>query len=436
MRALPALAVLAGAAALAAPIRAQRPVTIPAGLIEDVRYLADDRLAGRLTGSPGADSAAEYIARRFAEVGLQPGREGWFQQFDIAPDAPGVRRAQLPSMRGRNVIGILPGRDPVLRREAVIVGAHYDHLGSGEFGTLNPDSTGRVHNGADDNASGTAALIHIARTLAAAPPLRTVVFIAFSGEELGLLGSAHYVKEPLYGLEGTVAMINLDMVGRLRNGRLIVYGTATAEEFPALLDSLNWYQGFDLKKQGDGYGPSDQSSFYAVKRPVLHLFTDLHEDYHRTTDDWEKINFEGMARVISFTSGLASALGGRTTPLTFVEVPVSATHAMVERSDSLAVTGGSTAAVTRGYGAYLGSIPDMTSSPGGVKLMGVSKGGPAEKAGLRAGDIITRIGDHEVADLQAMTVALRSFRPGDSTTISIMRGTDTLKVDVTFGKRE
>ena len=435
MRALPALALLVSTAAIAAPVRAQRPVTIPPGLIEDVRYLSADRLAGRLTGSPGADSAAEYIARRFAEVGLQPGREGWFQQFQIAPDAPGVRRAQLPSMRGRNVIGILPGRDPVLRREAVIVGAHYDHLGSGEFGSLNPDSTGRVHNGADDNASGTAALIHIARTLAAAPPLRTVVFIAFSGEELGLLGSAHYVKEPLYGLDGTVAMINLDMVGRLRNGRLIVYGTATAEEFPALLDSLNWYQGFDLKKQGDGYGPSDQSSFYAMKRPVLHLFTDLHEDYHRTTDDWEKINFEGMARVISFTSGLASALGGRTTPLTFVEVPVSAMHAMAERSDSLAVTG-SGAVQTRGYGAYLGSIPDMTSSPGGVRLMGVSKGGPAEKAGLRAGDVITRIGDHDVADLQAMTVALRSFKPGDSTAISIVRGADTLKVDVTFGRRE
>jgi hypothetical protein len=435
MRALPAFAALVGAAAFVAPIQAQLPVTIPPGLIEDVRYLSDDRLAGRLTGSPGADSAAEYIARRFAEVGLQPGREGWFQQFEIAADAPGVRRAKLPSMRGRNVIGILPGRDPVLRREAVIVGAHYDHLGSGEFGSLNPDSTGRVHNGADDNASGTAALIHIARTLAAAPPLRTVVFIAFSGEELGLLGSAHYVKEPLYGLSGTVAMINLDMVGRLRNGRLIVYGTGTAEEFPALLDSLNWYQGFDLRKQGDGYGPSDQSSFYAVKRPVLHLFTDLHEDYHRTTDDWEKINFEGMARVISFTSGLASALGGRTTPLTFVEVPVSATHAMVERSDSLAVSG-TGAVATRGYGAYLGTIPDMTSSPGGVQLMGVSKGGPAEKAGLRAGDIITRIGDHEVGDLQAMTVALRSFRPGDSTAITLLRSGETVKVDVTFGKRE
>ncbi|HLS47933.1 MAG TPA: M28 family peptidase [Gemmatimonadales bacterium] len=429
-----ALIVLVALACLARPAHAQLPVPIPLGLIEDVRYLSDQRLGGRMTGSPGADSAAEYIARRFAEVGLQPGREGWFQEFEISPSAPGVQRAHLASMRGRNVIGILPGRDPVLRREAVIVGAHYDHLGGGEFGSLDPDSTGQVHNGADDNASGTAALFQIARTLAANPPLRSVLFIAFSGEELGLLGSAHYVKEPLYGLDRTVAMINLDMVGRLRNGRLIVYGTETASEFPALLDSLNWYQGFDLKKQGDGYGPSDQSSFYAAGRPVLHIFTDLHEDYHRTTDDWNKINFEGMSRVINFTAGLASALGGRQTPLTFVEVPVAAGHAMAERSDSLAQRGA--APVTPGYGAYLGTIPDMTSSPGGVRLMGVSKGGPAERAGLKGGDLITRIGTHDVADLQAMTVALRSFKPGDSTTIAFSRGTDTLTVDVTFGSRD
>lgn len=438
MRSFVVIAALALCSGLGREAVAQRQVAIPLGLIEDVRFLADERLAGRLTGSPGADSAAEYIARRFAEVGLQPGREGWFQEFTISPTAPGIRSARLASMKGRNVIGILPGRDPVLRREAVIVGAHYDHLGGGEFGSLDPDSTGRVHNGADDNASGAAALIHIARSLSATPPLRTVIFIAFSGEELGLLGSAHYVGAPLYGLDRTVAMINLDMVGRLRNGRLIVYGTETAKEFPALLDSLNWYQGFDLKKQGDGYGPSDQSSFYAAKRPVLHLFTDLHEDYHRTTDDWDKINFEGMARVISFTTGLASALGGRQTELTFVEVPVSPTHAMVERADSLAQRGapGSGGAVTPGYGAYFGSIPDMSSSPGGVRLMGVSKGSPAEKAGLRGGDVIVRIGEHEVADLQAMTVALRSYRPGESATVVYRRGDDTISVNATFGKRQ
>ena len=419
---------LAGLLALAGPagvLHAQRSVAVPPRLIEDVKYLADDRLGGRMTGSPGADSAAEYLARRFAEVGLQPSRNGWFQEFTVSPDAPGARGGRLGTGRGRNVIGILPGSDPELRREAVIVGAHYDHLGGGEIGSLSPDSTGRIHNGADDNASGSAALIQIARTLAAHPPARTVVFIAFSGEELGLFGSQHYVKEPLYALDNTVAMINLDMVGRMRDRKLIVYGTATATEFPALLDSLNWYQGFDLRKQGDGLGPSDQSSFYLAGRPVLHLFTDLHEDYHRTTDDWQKINFEGIARVVDFTAGLASALGGRTAPLTFVNVPQPTSHA----------SGDSNAAVTPGYGAYLGSIPDMTSSPGGVKLMGVRKDSPADKAGLRAGDVITRIGKADVPDLQAMTNALRSFAPGDATEIAVQRGDSTLTLQVTFGRR-
>ncbi len=287
--------------------------------MDDIRYLSDDALAGRMTGSAGADSAAAYLARRFEQVGLQPSAGGWFQAFTVAKEAPVAQSARVGGLVGKNVIGLLPGHDPALRNEIVIVGAHYDHLGLGGFGSLDPDSTGLVHNGADDNASGSAMLIQIAARLAHAPPARTVVFIAFSGEELGLLGSAHYVKQPLYPLSATMAMINLDMVGRLNRGRLIVYGARTAKEFPALLDSLNWHAGFDLKAQGDGYGPSDQSSFYAAGRPVLHIFTDLHDDYHRTTDDWQKIDPEGFRRVSNFTLGLVTALANRPAKLTPVE---------------------------------------------------------------------------------------------------------------------
>ncbi|MGH2708834.1 MAG: M28 family peptidase, partial [Actinomycetota bacterium] len=250
---------------------------------------------------------------------------------------------------------------------------------------------------------------------------RTVVFIAFSGEELGLLGSAHYVKQPTYPLANTIAMINLDMVGRLRNGRLIVYGAQTAREFPALLDSLNWHAGFDLKAQGDGYGPSDQSSFYAAGRPVLHIFTDLHEDYHRSTDDWEKINVEGFRRVTNFTVGLATALANRPMPLTPAQPPPP--HA----------AGGASA--SPGYGAYLGTIPDMTDNPGGVRLLGVRAGSPAEKAGLRGDDIITRIGVKDVPDLHAMTDALRSHQPGDIVEIVIKRGDRVTTVRATLGTR-
>src|SRR5215208_2272446 len=317
----------------------------------------------------------------------------------------------------------LPGRDPVLRNQTVVLGAHYDHLGTGGFGSLDPDSTGLVHNGADDNASGVAGLIQVAARLAASPPARTIVFIAFSGEELGLLGSEHYVKAPIYPLSATIAMVNLDMVGRLRNGRLIVYGARTAREFPSLLDSLNWYAGFDLKAQGDGYGPSDQSSFYAAKRPVLHLFTDLHEDYHRTTDDWQKVNLDGLKRVADFTLGLVTALANRRASLTFLDLPAPLP------------TQASAPAVTPGYGAYLGTVPDMTGAPGGVRLVGVRTGSPAEKAGLRGDDIITRIGTKETPDLQAMTDALRSHRPGETVEIVVRRGAALTTLRATLGTR-
>ncbi|MEP6574156.1 MAG: M28 family peptidase [Gemmatimonadota bacterium] len=419
---------LAATTALTAALSASRPAALRAQytveaiqLLNDVRYLSDDRLSGRMLGSPGADSAAAFLTRRFTEAGLQASPRGWIQSFVVPMDAPAAAQSGVGGLTGKNVIGVLPGHDPELRNEIVIVGAHYDHLGFGGFGSLDPDSTGRIHNGADDNASGAASLIHIATHLAAAPPARTVVFIAFSGEEEGLLGSAFYVKNPLFPLARTYAMVNLDMVGRLKNDRLIVYGTATATEFPALLDSLNVTAGFKLHEQGDGYGPSDQSSFYAAGRPVLHLFTDLHEDYHRTTDDWQKINADGLAKVADFTTEIVRALANRPAPLTFVNVaPPSASK---------------TPAVTPGYGAYLGTVPDMSDNPGGVRLTGVRAGSPAEKAGLRGEDIITKIGDMAVRDLQAMTDALRAHKPGDIVEILILRNGTEQKLSATLGTR-
>jgi hypothetical protein len=409
---------------LADAAQAQHPPE-PPRLLDDIRFLSDDRLQGRMTGSPGADSAAAYLARRFSQVGLQPAAGGWFQSFTVGREAPAAQQSQSGPLVGKNVIGILPGHDPVLRNQTVVLGAHYDHLGQGGFGSLDPDSTGMIHNGADDNASGAAALIQVAARLAASPPARTVVFIAFSGEELGLLGSAHYVKHPIYPLAGTLAMVNLDMVGRLRNGKLIVFGARSAKEFPPLLDSLNWYAGFDLKAQGDGYGPSDHSSFYAAKRPVLHLFTDLHEDYHRTTDDWQKVNYDGLKRVADFSLGLVTALANRHKQLTFLDLPTPLPVQIAAGSGSAAP----------GYGAYLGTVPDMTGTPGGVRLVGVRAGSPAEKAGLRGDDIITRIGRTETPDLQAMTDALRIHKPGETVEIVVRRGAAVTTLKATLGER-
>jgi peptidase M28-like protein/PDZ domain-containing protein len=390
-------------------------------LLNDVRYLSDDRLGGRMIGSPGADSAAAYLMRRFQKAGLIASPSGWYQSFVVSRDAAAAAHSGIGGVTGKNVVGVLPGRDPRLRDEIVVVGAHYDHLGLGGFGALDPDSTGKIHNGADDNASGAAALIHIARKLAAAPPARTVVFIAFSGEEEGLLGSGYYVKNPIFPIASTYAMVNLDMVGRLRDDRLIIYGSATAKEFPALLDSLNAGAHFDLKTRGDGYGPSDQSSFFAAGRPVLHVFTDLHEDYHRTTDDWDKINADGLAKVADFTASVVRTLANRIAPLTFVnQAPPAASN------DSV---------VTPGYGAYLGTVPDMAESPGGVRLTGVRAGSPAEKAGLRGDDVIIAIGDKKTPDLQAMAEALRAHRAGDMVEVHFLRGGVEQTVTVTLGTR-
>lgn len=408
-----------GAVCFALPTAAQSTADAVA-LLNDVRYLSDDRLGGRLIGASGADSAAEYLARRFRQAGLRPSPSGWFQPFTVAADAPAAAHTGIGGAVGRNVIGVLPGRDPALRNEIVVVGAHYDHLGPGTFGALDPDSAGRIHNGADDNASGASALIHIARKLASAPPARTVVFLAFSGEEEGLLGSDYYVKNPVFSLARTYAMVNMDMVGRLRDNRLLVYGTATAQEFPALLDSLNTVARFDLRGSGDGWGRSDQSSFYGAGKPVLHLFTDLHEDYHRTTDDWEKINADGLAQVADFTTEIVRALADRRAPLTFVNVP-----------PPQATTG----APAPGYGAYLGTVPDMSENPGGVRLTGVRAGSPAEKAGLRGNDIITRLGETVVSDLQALTSALRQHKPGDVVELRFLRDGAEQRVSVTLGTR-
>jgi hypothetical protein len=385
-------------------------------VLADVRFLADDRQEGRGVGTAGLSRAGAYVRDGFAHAGLQ----ATFQSFTISPDAPAVLHTTLGGTATRNVVALLPGTSPALRGEVIVIGAHYDHLGFGGFGAMDPDSTGRVHNGADDNASGTAALLETARLLARRHPARTIVFVAFSGEELGTLGSSYFVQHPVpQPVDSIYAMLNMDMVGRLRGARLLALGATTAKEFPALLDSLNTPPRFDLRASGDGWGPSDHAVFFGARRPVLHFFTDLHEDYHRSTDDWEKINASGLAQVAQFVADVAWALANRPGPLTFVDAP-----------RPQATTGGGP-----GYGAYLGTIPDMTGSPGGVRITGVRAGSPAEQAGLKAGDVITAIGAKIVANLYDMTDALRSHQAGDSVVIVLKREGTERRVTAVLGKR-
>jgi hypothetical protein len=397
------------------------PVTSGLSLpLSAVRYLADDGLKGRLAGSDGERCAGEFIAREFARLGLKPGGENgtFFQSLDLAS----VLNPHAPGGTGRNVIAILEGSDPELKGEWVVVGAHYDHLGEG--GTPNSLAPGEraIHNGADDNASGVATVLWVAQRLASgARPARSVAFIAFTGEESGLLGSAYYVNHPASGADPIVAMINLDMVGRLHGGTLLVYGVGTAVEWTALLEPAAARAGVAIATKGDGYGPSDHTSFYLKDVPVLHFFTNTHGDYHKPSDDWEKIDSKGLTAVATIVGDVAAAAANSRPRLT------------LKRGAGEPPKPGS--GTSRGYGAWLGSVPDFTPVERGVKLSGVTKGSPADTAGIRAGDVIVGLGTHDVADLQGMTDALRAHKPGDVVDVQVLRGGERVTLKVTLGSR-
>ena len=397
-----------------------RAADLTAGLeqpLAAVRYLADDALEGRRAGSAGERCAGDYLAAEFARMGLKPaGTDGYFQEVPLFS----VLNPHAGGGTGRNVIAALEGVDETLRREWIVIGAHYDHLGDGGPGSL--ASSRGIHNGADDNASGVAAMLRAAARLAAGPrPARSILFIAFTGEESGLLGSAHFVAQPTVPAP-IVAMINLDMVGRLGERPLITYGVDTAEEWRAIVDPAAARAGVSLATRGEGYGPSDHTSFYSKNVPVLHFFTNTHADYHRPTDDWDKIDTAGLEKVSTLVVEVASDLAGRRpTALTLrrgAGTPPPAAGNMT--------TGGT----------YLGSIPDFTPVPRGIRISGVTSGSPAEAAGLRGGDVIVGMGELPVADLQGLTDALRAHKPGQTVPVRVLRDGQELTVTVTLGARK
>ncbi|MEO8563307.1 MAG: M28 family peptidase [bacterium] len=416
--------------------RTAAPATTDADrILRDIAYLADDRLEGRGTGTAGNDSAAAWLARRHGELGLRPivadstrtacrttpmpaGCGVYLQRFV----ARGVELAHAGKPEGvptQNVVAMVPGRDPALAKEYVVIGAHFDHLGRSPASALDPGAGDAIRNGADDNASGTAALLELARRFAAHPARRSIVVAHFSGEELGLLGSQWFVEHPPLALGDVAAMVNFDMVGRLRNDRLIVYGVGTAVELPALLDSANVEPKLTLSEVKDGFGPSDHSSFYAKGIPVLHFFTDLHDDYHRATDDVEKINAPGEARVVALAERVVRAIADRPARLAVVRV---AGPAMSPRRE--------------GSNVYLGTIPDMSAGEvPGLKLTGVRAGSPADKGGLKEGDIIVGLGGKAVKDLYSYSDALYAHQPGAEVEITYLRGGVRQTTRVTLGSR-
>lgn len=385
-------------------------------ILAPIRVLADDAYGGRRAGTIDERCAGDYIADRFEEIGLEPaGSDGYFQDVPLAS----ILNPHAAGGTGRNVLGLLTGSDPALRDQVVVIGAHYDHLGHGGSGSLAPGDSS-IHNGADDNASGVAAMLAVATRLAADPPRRSVLFMAFTGEESGLLGSAHWVGTPTLPLADIRAMLNMDMVGRLEDGPLIVYGTGTAAEWPAILDQAGPAAGIDLAYQPEGYGPSDHTSFYTHDIPVLHFFSNTHADYHKPSDDWQKIDVDGLQRVSDLVSRVARDVADRPTALALVQ-------GAGEPADP--------AASGSGYGAWLGTVPDFAPVERGVRLGGVTAGSPADEAGLIAGDILIGMAGKEIADLQAMTDVLGAHRPGDTIELVVLRDGAEVRTSATLGNR-
>lgn len=320
-----------------------------------------------------------------------------------------------------NVVGFLEGKDESLKGQIMVFGAHYDHLGMGGegSGSLRPDTTA-VHHGADDNASGTAGVLELAQAFASIKQnlKRSMLFIAFTGEELGVLGSAYYVNHPIFPLETTVAMLNMDMIGRMNKKILIVYGIGTSPGFEALAMKYNKDSTFVLKLNKDGYGPSDHASFYAKRIPVFNFFTDIHSDYHRPSDTYDRLNYPGEEQILRYIEAIANELNATTDKPQYVAVEMPRQGAA-----------GRSSRVT------MGTIPDFGEQVQGFKISGVREGGPAAKAGLQGGDIIVKLGKIEIKNLYDFTYALGEHRPGDEVEVVFKRGNETKTVKVTFDKR-
>ena len=332
-----------------------------------------------------------------------------------------VRRDSRPV---NNVVGFLPGDTA----EYVVIGAHYDHLGPGRQFSMAPSMAGTTHPGADDNASGTAGVIELARYFGAQGKRhRGIVFMTFAGEELGLLGSSYYVNHPTLPIENAVAMINMDMIGRIRDGKVYLGGLGTGDSFNKLIDEVGKASSLTLERSdSSGYGSSDHTSFTTKQVPVLFFFSGLHADYHKPSDTWDKIDAPEAVKLLDVVAAATNHLTEDPPRPLFVRVapparPVSAV--------------GSSAAGS-GYGPYFGSIPDMADTKGGVKFADVREGSPAAKAGLKAGDMMTEFDGKKIDNLYDFTYALRAKQPGDTVKVKVLRGGQTIDAEVLLERRK
>ena len=375
-----------------------------------IETLAGDAYEGRGTGLPGEEKAAVYIESQFKKLKLKP--LGDAKTYRQAFDFKGGTHGTGPEGKSKNIVGFLDNGAAT----TVIIGAHYDHLGLGKDGSsLDANPKGKIHNGADDNASGVAGVLELARYFQSnkVKEKNNFVFICFSGEELGLYGSKYYTEHPTIDLTKVNYMINMDMVGRFEASKgLSVSGSGTAPIWEPLLKKLSTDQ-MTIKTDSSGTGPSDHTSFYLKNLPVLHFFTGSHSDYHKPSDDFDKINYDGEVAVLDV---IVKVINANETQNKLAFLPTK-NRSMTSRS---------------AFKVTMGVMPSYSSSEEGLKVDGVTEGRPAQKAGILTGDVITQIGEFSIKDIQAYMDALGKFEKGQTVPVKLKRGTEELTLNVTF----
>ncbi len=383
-----------------------------------LNILTSDEFAGRRTGEVGMEKAARYISKEFKRIGLQvvDPSQTYYQRYEFSERQ--FDSTKTTPTKGINVIGFLKGNNRALSHEVVIIGAHFDHLGMGGRNAL--DTVKAFHRGADDNASGTAGVLELAEYFVKhrSDLKRSILFITFSGEEEGLFGSQHYVKAPLISFEHTQAMINMDMVGRLKDSILIIEGMGTSPSWDSIFKPITKQKKpFVIRYKQDGEGPSDHASFYRKHLPVLFFFTGLHKDYHRASDTKDKLDYTGEANILKLVAEVVKHTANTATKLPFTIVPIDTT----KKSTSFKV--------------YVGGVPDYGYDGVGLKISDVTPGSPAAKAGLLGEDIILKFGDMDIKNIYDYTNALSNHKPGDKVTAMVKRGKDTISVAIELGSR-
>ena len=368
------------------------------------------------------DKILAPTGKNIAGIQKQINDSGAPSSFDIPDVTVNITADVEPrTVTTSNIIGILEGNDPTAKDEAIVIGAHYDHLGYGEYGSLYTGTDKQIHHGADDNASGDAGVMELAQKFASIKNTlkHDIVFMLFSGEEAGLLGSSYFTNSEKFKDMNIIAMLNMDMIGRLKDDKLVIYGTGSSPIWETMINNINKNYNFDITYDPAGFGRSDHASFYAHNVPSIHVFTGSHEDYHKPSDTYEKLDYDGEAKVLNLMYDIAAEIDNETTKPEFTKAPED--NKETQPMGNVRV--------------HVGTIPDYAYDGKGMKLSGVQEGGPADQGGMQAGDIIIKFGEKDVENIYDFMYAMGMYKPDEEVDFIVLRDGKEVTLKVKLGRR-